>query len=396
MSPQKPVTESYGPILTSLHDVEEITESWLWPGRIPLGAITTIVGFGGEGKSFYSCAVASAVSRGAKFCDGADAPLGSVVVMAGEDLPHKLKKRYEANGADLKKVTLLEGQRVYTRSGITETNITLRDIDLIRIAVDRAGDCKLLIIDPIGDFIPGVNSDKDNEVRALLNPITHLAKERNLAVLLICHRKKSAGDRADNAALGSVAFTAKARAVHHVLVDPNDDAHTSTRRRLILPGKMNDMVQATGLAYRIREPNGLIEWDKDPVTMTADQAMQVASAKAKSDRTSDPRALSDAENWLQAALAEGPRSARELMAEAKAEGVAARTLRRARERLGVLHAKVAFRGGFVWRLPTQNGVEASNTPTPPVQAPPPRRLSWAETVLNRQLGQPVPPTGPFP
>src|SRR5436190_12537445 len=100
-----------GAILTDLHDVQDLSQAWLWPGRIPFGAITTIVGYGGEGKSFFSCAVAAIVSRGGKFCDGAAAPLGSVVVMAGEDLPAKLKKRYEVNGADLKKVTLIEGRR---------------------------------------------------------------------------------------------------------------------------------------------------------------------------------------------------------------------------------------------------------------------------------------------
>ena len=50
--------------------------------------------------------------------------------------PANSSKRYEANGADLEKLTLLEGQRIYTKSGPIETNITLRDIDLIRDAVE--------------------------------------------------------------------------------------------------------------------------------------------------------------------------------------------------------------------------------------------------------------------
>lgn len=404
---QSPALENlFGPILTSLHDVQELTQSWLWPGRIPLGAITTIVGYGGEGKSFFSCAVASAVSRGAKFCDGATAPLGAVVVMAGEDLPAKLKKRYEANGADLKQITLLEGQRLYTRQGFTEANITLRDIDLIRMAVKQTPNVKLLIIDPIGDFIPGINSDKDNEVRALLNPLAQLAKERGLAVLLICHRKKSGGDRADNAALGSVAFTAKARAVHHVMVDPDDSAHPSTRRRLLLPGKMNDQEQATGLAYRIKAPDGVIEWEEAPLTITADAAMIRAAAKAKAERSTDPAALSDAERWLRDALLEGPRPARELMVEAKAEGIAARTLRRAKVNLDVHHSRLGFQGGFLWRLPgqtpaaptpTQTSAEPSKPPkspapkSPPPKTPPaaidPRLLPSMHSTMNRQPGQ---------
>lgn len=358
-----------GAILTDLNDVKDLSEAWLWPGRIPLGAITTIVGYGGEGKSFFSCAVASIVSRGGTFCDGPAAPLGSVVVMAGEDLPAKLKKRYEVNGADLKKITLIEGRRIFTNQGPIEWTITLRDIDVIRAAIHQRGDTKLLIVDPIGDFIPGVNSDKDNEVRALLNPLAQLAKEYSLAVLLICHRKKSAGDRADNAALGSVAFTAKARAVHHVMVDPDDDAHPSTRRRLLLPGKLNDQEQALGIAFRIKAPDGLVEWDSTPVALTADAAMRLAAAKAKADRSSDPNALIDAVAWLRESLKEGPRAARELISEAKAEGVGSAPLRRAREKLSVTSVKQSFRGGFIWQLPNTPLSSEPISESVPAEAP---------------------------
>jgi putative DNA primase/helicase len=376
---------AFGPILQRLDQVEETYQSWLWPGRIPLGAITTIVGFGGEGKSFFSCAVASAVSRGSKFCDGATAPHGAVIVMAGEDLPQNLKSRYEANGADLAKIILLAGQRIYTKAGITETNITLRDIDLIRQAVDQTPVARLLIIDPIGDFIPGINSDKDNEVRALLNPIAHLAHERNLAVLLICHRKKSAGDRADNAALGSVAFTAKARAVHHILVDPNDDAHPSLRRRLLLPGKINVQAQASGLAFQIAPPDGVVHWQPDPVTQTADAMLRLASAKAKAERSADPTLINDADIWLRDALKDGPRLARELTVEARADGIAARTLRQAKLRLKIAHSRVATRGGYLWYPPGATpGEQPAGMPQSPAapQIPPPRPMTWAEKVLS--------------
>ena len=283
-----------GPILNPLDQIEIIEGAWLWPSRIPLGAITTLVGFGGEGKSFLACAVASTISRGGTFPDSAPAPQGGVVIMAGEDSPSKLRLRYTANGADLSEVKLLQGQRIYTKHGLIETNITLRDIDQIRAAVDQTPNIKLLIVDPIGDFIPGINSDKDNEVRALLNPLAQLAHERQLAVLLICHRKKGGGDRADNAALGSVAFTSKARAVHHVILDPYDTAHPSERRRFFLPGKMNDQQQSQGLAFKILAPDGVVQWEPEPAFQSADALMQYTAAKARAERAADPTCLSDA------------------------------------------------------------------------------------------------------
>src|SRR5436189_5718856 len=110
-------TTQTGPILNPLDQIEIVEGAWLWPGRIPLGAITTLVGYGGEGKSFLACAVASAVSRGGTFPDGSPAPEGGVVIMAGEDSPSKLRLRYTANGADLPQVKLLQGQPTYTKTG---------------------------------------------------------------------------------------------------------------------------------------------------------------------------------------------------------------------------------------------------------------------------------------
>ena len=370
--------QNYGPILTRFHQIPLNENPWLWPGRIPLGAITTLVGYGGEGKSFLACSIACAVSRGGPLPDGSPAPHGAVVVMAGEDLPSKLRLRYEANGADLEKLALLQGQRIYTKNGPVEANITLRDIDLIRAAVDDMSQTspqtaseptpvKLLIIDPIGDFIPGVNSDKDNEVRALLNPISQLAQERELAVLLICHRKKGAGDRADNAALGSVAFTSKARAVHHVILDPYDTAHPAKRRRLFLPGKLNDQQQTQGLAFKILSPNGpgsvgTVEWEKEPITHSADAIMQYASAKSKAERASDPTALTETEAWLRDALKSGPRPATEIIKQARSEGIAVFTLRSAKQRLGVTHTRLPLRGVYVWESPQPSNQPGEKRP----------------------------------
>jgi putative DNA primase/helicase len=385
---------SIGPILSPLDQIEIESDLWLWPGRIPLGAITTIVGFGGEGKSFLACAVASALSRGGTFPDGSPAPQGAAVIMAGEDSPSKLRQRYNANGADLGQVKLLQGQRIYTKHGLVETNITLRDIDQIRIAIEQTPNLKLLIVDPIGDFIPGINSDKDNEVRAILNPLAQLAQERKLAVLMICHRKKGAGDRADSAALGSVAFTSKARAVHHVILDPYDTAHPADRRRLFLPGKMNDQKQTRGLAFKILAPDGVMEWEKDPITNSADAVMQYAAAKSRAERNNDPQALTETEAWLREALNQGPRRASDLLNEARLEGIPARTLRYAKLRLGVTHSRVAARGAYVWSPPaswaesspgalppiaTVANVHESLPPLPPL--PPTIPLTWAERVL---------------
>ncbi len=72
-----------GPILTCLADVEPRPVSWLWPGRIPLGRITLLVGRPGEGKSFLTTDAAARVTTGTPWPDGSDCPQGSVILHFG-------------------------------------------------------------------------------------------------------------------------------------------------------------------------------------------------------------------------------------------------------------------------------------------------------------------------
>jgi putative DNA primase/helicase len=351
-SDQQQSSSKPGPILLRFDHIDGRDEPWLWQGRIPLGSITTLVGYGGEGKSLLSSAIAAHVTRGTPFIDHTPCPQGAVVVLAGEDRPKTLKKRYETSGADIAKVHLLRGQLVYNRRDLTEVAITLRDIDAIRVALEQVGDCKLLIVDPIGDFIPGIDSNKDNEVRSLLSPLAALAEEHELAVLMISHRKKNSGDRADNMALGSVAFTAKARSVLHLMADPTDQ-RCAGKRKLILPGKCNDADPPLGLAFEITPPDGKIEWASEPTTLTATEALRIAYAKHKANHGPDAEARLEAEAFLRSALQNGPRWAKELFAEAKeGEGISQMTLRRAQKRLGVVSYRPRTPGAWAWRIPT--------------------------------------------
>ena len=111
----------------------------------------------------------------------------------------------------------------------------------------RLPDCKLVVIDPIGSFLGnGTDAHRDNEVRGVLAPVAMLAEKHGPAVLVVAHRRKSAGSIADDLALGSRAFTGIARAVWHLTRDPDDKA-----RRLLLPGKNNLAREGDGLAFSI-------------------------------------------------------------------------------------------------------------------------------------------------
>ena len=82
------------------------------------------------------------------------------------------------------------------------------------------------------------------------------------------HRRKAESMFADDTAMGSTAFTGLARAVWHLSSDPDDPA-----RRLLVPGKCNQSAQPTGMAFTIEGDPVRLEWDPDPVDMTADDAL---------------------------------------------------------------------------------------------------------------------------
>jgi hypothetical protein len=337
------------PVLTCLADVEPRPVSWLWPGRIPLGRITLLVGRPGEGKSFLTIDAASRVSTGTPWPDGSACPKGSIILISAEDDPASvIRPRLDAHSADVSRVHLLAAVRRADGKGTYERLITLADVDAIETALARTPDCRLLIIDPVGDFLGGqTDSHRDNEVRSVLAPIAALAEKYGPAVLVVAHRRKSAGSIADDLALGSRAFTGIARAVWHLTRDPENKS-----RRLMLPGKNNLAREGDGLAFTIAGGPPHIVWERDPVSMSADDALAAETASRNTKPGPDADALDAATDWLRSTLASGPRLARELADEwCNGQGGGKRTLHRAKEALQVEAFRLEVPGPWWWRLP---------------------------------------------
>jgi hypothetical protein len=338
-----------GPILTCLADVEPRAVSWLWPRRIPLGRITLLVGRPGEGKSFVTIDAAARVTTGTPWPDDGHCPQGSVILISAEDDPaDTIRPRLDAHYADVRRVHLLSAVRRVDDEGHYERMITLADVDAIEAALVKLPDCKLIVVDPIGSFLGGgTDAHRDNEVRGVLAPITKLAEKHGPAVLVVAHRRKSAGNTADDLALGSRAFTGIARAVWHLTRDADNKA-----RRLLLPGKNNLAREGDGLAFSIIGEPARIAWERDPVAMSADDALAAESQAREQKPGPDAEAHDAASTWLAAALAAGARLAKDLIDEWKnGQGGSERTLKRAKQSLGVEAYRVEVPGPWSWRLP---------------------------------------------
>jgi len=346
-----PDADECQPILVCLADVKAVPVKWLWPGRIPLGRITLLVGRAGEGKSFLATDLAARITTGTPWPDGSACPIGSVIIISVEDDPgDTIRPRLDAHLADVLKVHLLSAVRHAGKDGKPfEVMFTLRDLDALETALKTHPDCKLVMIDPIGSFIGGTtDAHRDNEVRSVLAPVAALAAKYGPAVLVIAHRRKSGGTYADDLALGSRAFTGLARAVWHLSRDPNDKT-----RRLLLPGKNNLAPESDGLAFSIMGDPAALVWDRDPVTMNADEALAVENDESEKPGPA-PDARSAAAEWLRDLLSAGPMAVAMIQAEAQAAGYAWRTVHRAKDELGIKPYKAGFGGAWTWRLPSQD------------------------------------------
>lgn len=349
------------PIVVCMADVKPRPVEWLWPGRIALGKLTVIAGDPGLGKSFLTCDLAARVSIGSPWPDDPSrrAPLGRVVLMNFEDdLADTIRPRLDRHGADVERIGILTAVRDAI-DGNRERQFDLsRDLDALEQAIVAQADCKLVVIDPVMACLGrDTDSHKTADVRALLAPLSELAARHRVAIVAVSHLNKGNGPAMYRTS-GSLAFVAAARAVWCATKDKDNP-----QRRLFLPVKNNLGNDLSGLAYAIVD--GMVAWERDAVTVTADEALTVDPQR----RGPEADERTEAADYLRRALAGGPRLTKEVEAEAReGHGIALGTLKRARSELGVVAYQTTIPGP--WWLALPNGDDnGRNGPTAQQPAP---------------------------
>ncbi|HSV99120.1 MAG TPA: AAA family ATPase [Sedimentisphaerales bacterium] len=335
------------PVLQCFADVVPSSIRWLWPGRMPLGRITLLVGRPGEGKSFLTTDLAARISRGRPWPDGVEGVEGSVIFICAEDDPSDtLRPRLEAHGADLSKVHLLQGVRRTGADGrCFEAPFTLADTRTLESCLQSHPDCRLIVVDPIGSYLgSGTDSYRDSEVRAVLDPVTRLSDLYGPAVLVVAHRRKDAGTtHADDLALGSRAFTGVARSVWHLTRD-----RQNKKRRLLLPGKNNLAEEGQGLAFTIEGTPAAIRWESEPVDLSANEALAAEGVAERSE--SDSPVRRSTREWLRELLLAGPVSVPDVRREAQQAGFCWRTVQRVKSEMAVRSIRTCQVGPWLWKL----------------------------------------------
>jgi hypothetical protein len=336
---------------------------WFWPDRFAIGKLGIIVGLPDEGKGQLLCDIAARATRGLEFpCGEGVALRGNVILGSAEDTPNDtVVPRLKAAGADLERVEIVST----VRDDNTDRTFSLvTDLALLRQKIAEVGDVRLVLIDPISAYlgVGKIDSFRTTDVRAVLAPVVDLAAELNVAIVGIMHFNKKID--VTNVLLrmsDSLAFGATARHVFAVIDDPEN------KRKLFVKGK-NNLARSDikSLAYEfellkvgydrkadkeIWAPH--ILWQPQPVDVTASEAMMAASANKA------PAARDEAKKFLESLLAMGPMPQTEIEAAAKGNGIAWRTVERAKSDLGLVAKKDVPvseehpKGGWTWRLPPQ-------------------------------------------
>jgi len=152
--------------------------------------------------------------------------------------------------------------------------------------------------------------------------------------------------------LGSIDFAAAPRSVLLVAREDHSDPESV---RVLATLKMNLAPEGEPLAFRIvgKDSSAHIEW-QGRVNTTAAELLEPQE---------DSTAREEAMMLLQSLLAEGPRPARDIYAEAEAAGISKRTLKRAKKSLGVTSHKEGMDGPWLWELPDSKGANVTEAGT---------------------------------
>jgi hypothetical protein len=193
----------------------------------------------------------------------------------------------------------------------------------------------LVIVDPLSQFL-GAGS-QEPRVRRVLTGVKRMAERRGVALVAIRHLAKERF-AAQLAGLGSVAIGAVARSGLLLAPDPAD-----TGEVILAQYKNNLAPQAKSLRLHF-----------DGVRLiSADECTLLPSDLVRPTTYNEHSALGEAMSFLQATLSEGSVRVARVGKLAANAGVKHRTLRKAKDALGVQARKSegAFDGPWYWRLP---------------------------------------------
>lgn len=324
------------PQIIPFSEIPEESLDFLWYPYICLGTLGLLDGDPGDGKSQLCVWLCARLSRGDKLPNGDRFEPANCFLFNFEDLPGAvIKKRLEANGADLSRVFIQSRQ-----FQLTAEMVEWMDGE---IAEKRP---RLVILDPIQAFMSGVDGNSNIDVREFMSRLGEIAMNRKCAIICVRHFGKGAQDKAMKKGLGSTDFVGISR--NQFGLARRDDG---VRGFIVFHMKTNfergeSMLFTMGDADGRKGEQPKIGFDKF-ADITADDFF--AGEASMRGPNQDEREV--AKEYLRDALADGPKAATVLKSQAEARAISASTLDRARKELGIVTAKQGKI--WFWSLPAE-------------------------------------------
>jgi hypothetical protein len=346
-------------VIAVVADLEMSGLDWLWPSRFARGKFGLIAGLPDMGKGQIAAFITAAVTAAVELpCDEGSAPQGNVIWFNAEDgARDTIKPRLIAVGAGVERVHIVQSVRV---GGADKSFSLITDLHLLRKAIRRIGNVVLVIIDPVSAYlgVGKVDGRSATDVRSVLTPLKDMAEELHIAVIGIAHFNKK--DDIKSALLrvsDSIAYVAAARHVYAVLDDPEDkDSKLFVKAKNNLARDTKALRYGMGVKTVGRDAKLNVDitapyiiWHPQHVEITANEAMQAAGSHT---------AKREAREFLLERLEAGPVNSDDIIEEAKQEGIAKRTLDRAKKDLGIRSRKRHGSGTWFWELPPKKASHA--------------------------------------
>lgn len=282
---------------------------FFWGNRIAKDSITLIAGDSGIGKSQLCLEITKAITDGVRLYDdgGQNLDTGRVLWACYEDGP-VFNYRLNRAGVDATKVGMIHGPM--DENG-NPADFGVDDIASLEAFVKECGDIKAVFLDPWNHLLDGDENRREDNLAAL-SPLIAMAERQKVAVIIVAHTSKRQDGGSKDKISGHKILTNKVRSILYVARMEGGEAVA------VAHAKHNWSKEAETLTFTVGE-NGF-QW------------MGVSSVDA--DELSRPKGASkvlDAQSWLRSILANGPIPSSELDELAREQGIASKTLQRAKE-----------------------------------------------------------------
>lgn len=343
---KKPTTQGEGLITQKVSDISIETPRWVWPGYLPEGKLTLLVGDPGMGKSTIALDILSRISKGTHLPFSRRTITGTSLIASAEDAASDtIAPRLIAAGADRSRIEILK--EIKTDEGTMLLSFP-RDLDYFRKAIIKKG-ARIVVIDPLNAFLSrDVDSHRDQDVRGVLMPFEDIAEETGASIVIVAHLNK----REDSSILyrvgGSIGLVGAARSVMAV-------SHIPDKATRVLYSMKSTLSETpVSLEYEVRQftkTRDGNEWKGDPTIKSSKIRWmgEIDFDPRSGVGVSQDKATRAAEAFLRQVIEDSEAPVDEIFREARQAGVARPQLMRVKESLDV--ATFKKKGKWYWKLP---------------------------------------------